>query len=101
MPFHNTFPKPVSGTVAPAPANLAKGSYIPTAPSTTPVVTRITINLPGISFVFSIRICVRTHIIPPQTNALTKSMALTLLSFKNYTMGYARHTFSFIVAYGR
>ena len=101
IPFHKTLPNPVRGTVAPAPANLTNGSYIPTAPSTTPVVTRMTIILPGISFVFSIRICVRTHINPPHTNALTKSMALTLLSFKNYTMGYTRHTFSFIVAYGR
>ena len=40
MPFHKTLPNPVRGTVAPAPANLTKGSYIPTAPSTTPVVTR-------------------------------------------------------------
>ena len=38
-PFAMAFPKPVSGTFAPAPAQSASGWYIPSAPSITPATT--------------------------------------------------------------
>ena len=56
VPLNNTFPKPRSGTLAPAPANLRSGSYKLREESTAPTTTSPTIILPGSSLVLSIRI---------------------------------------------
>ncbi len=50
------WPKPESGTEAPAPANFAKGSYSPMAERVTPKTTQPVRILAGVSFVKSMRI---------------------------------------------
>ena len=72
VPFTRTLPKPVSGTVAPAPAKSTSLSYTPVAPSITPSTTKVTSILAGVIFVTSINICPITHMSPPTKNALRK-----------------------------
>ena len=55
-PFARAYPKPVSGTVAPAAANSANGLYRPIAVRNTPMTTYDTKIRAGVSFVLSIRI---------------------------------------------
>ena len=68
-PLLKLYPNPVKGTVAPAPANLTRGSYIPNAPKITPDTTKITNILAGVSFVRSSKSCPTTQINPPTQNA--------------------------------
>lgn len=84
IPFAMVYPKPVSGTVAPAPAKLTSGSYKPTAVYATPKVTNNTKILAGVNFVLSIKICPITQIKPPTTNAFTYSTISLLFLYYFY-----------------
>lgn len=55
-PFASEYPKPEIGTVAPVPAYLTIGSYMPIAVRTAPTHTYVTSILAGVSFVLSIKI---------------------------------------------
>ena len=50
-PVASVYPKPVSGTLAPAPANLISGSYTPNSVRIAPRDTKHTSILAGVSFV--------------------------------------------------
>ena len=69
-PFASEFPKPVSGTVAPAPAKSTSLSYQPNAPNSTPRQTKSTRIFAGVSFVKSMRSCPTTQIAPPTKNGI-------------------------------
>ena len=98
-PVQSRYPNPGNGTVAPAPAQFAKGSYIPSAPSTQPNTTNITNILAGVNFVLSIKTCPIAHISPPAINALRYCIQTPLvlsnitIVFANYTQLY-RHKYS-------
>ena len=78
-----TLPEPTETTVreteAPAPANSIKGSYHPKKPITAPRHTKSTMILPGIIFVFSIKICTSAQIRPPTQKALKYSITTSVI----------------------
>ena len=73
-PLARRLPNPVSGTLAPAPANSVKGSYTPSPPRITPMTTKLTKIRAGVSLVLSMRICPMTQNPPPTANEINYSM---------------------------
>ena len=86
VPFTRTLPKPVSGTVAPAPAKSTSLSYTPVAPRITPSTTKVTSILAGVIFVTSISICPITHMSPPTKKRFKKNQQKNISpsDFRNY-----------------
>ena len=68
-PCASECPNPVSGTVAPHPANFTSGPYTPTADRITPLTTYPTRIRAGVSRVKSISTCPIKHSSPPMMNA--------------------------------